>query len=592
MACEIIKQQIIEGKLNPMIKEHLESCESCQNFYDNHLKIEEELLKTYSGKEDFRSNKDTIMRSLKPKRKLKTLLVAALIITTITITFAEEIPLVGDLLRYFSRDAGAEAAVENDYPIQDLVYEKHGYILYVKDLYFDPYIGQYKIAVEKDGEYLRGFSYSVTQGPWERNWQEGRKGNTPWIELTFVTKDVEDLEMSIGIRIDQEEIIFDPIKISNDTIEKYKTIVVECNQTIETEYGELTIDNIEIYPTAMYLNTSYDFVDSIVNFQLTDLKLIDDLGNEYLEDVIHYQIYPEGKQTFRLLGSSYDKNVKWLKLSLSSITLKSVDEIANSAVAELEGFEFYHSGEVTGNSFTINDVNKNGEDIKFAMDVKYLNQSTYPPLLVIWSEGRWLSLEKLQVIEVPLARNKQQQWLPLFILCEWLDMDIKSIGKDFGAFEIEENTDYDTSNFKYSLQQSNNYTREDLEVLFKKYDVDSTVVDLDYVFKVKAIETQWFNPVDLEIISGVLIDELKMSDEAKIKLIEHMKQYYVYYDLNSVDHFINSVLDYGNVGKGGQIWGELSKILYGGSTKDQIIRIGVRGNIEHLIEESYTFEIK
>jgi len=600
MDCKIIKQTILDNPFDSSIEEHIVHCKECRTFYESAIELETQLNETYLGKIEFKSSEKMIMSKIKPKRNIKMLLVAVLLFLTITFTFAEElfvlaeeIPLVGDLLRYFTQDDGAESARENNYPIQDFIFEKEGYKLYVKDFYFDPNSGQFKIALEKDGEYIKGFSYGLSIDNSEMYWRDERNETTPWSDVRLGRTGEKDRNISIGVRINDEEIIFDELIISYDLVKQYTSKVIECNETIETKYGNLTIENIEIYPTAMYINTSYEFDDSVIMFHLMDLKIIDNLGREYVEDTVSEHLNPEGKQRFRMLGTCYnDETVNSLEVVLSSVKIKYIDELANLPEEELEGFQFETTDWSETNLYLIKDVQRTSEDVMFNLEVLESGEMIYPIHLAMYSNDEWIFMDKLDEVNESIPKSEQGDVIPLYLLSEWLDMDIDEIIKIDGKYKVIEQSSKFNEYYMYSARQTKYYTREEVEALLTEYNVDLSDIGLDYVFNVKSIETQWFNQIDLEVISGMSMEELEKSDEGKIKLIEHLKNYYIYYDLSSIDYLFEGVKEYGSLGKGGQVREVLKQVQYGGLSDEEMIRIGVMEVYQHTLDKTFSFDLK
>ena len=582
MECKIVRDNIDLELLSKDVHNHLETCELCSTYYKDHLLIEEGLHETYSDKITFNSRKRDIMNHIRPRKRKKGLLIAALLFLMLTVSFADEIyaiaediPLVGDLMKYFMSNESAEYAKAHDYPMQDLIFEKDGYKLLVNDFYADPYMGQFMMALEKDGELIRGFSYAVIREDMEIFWRDERNENTPWTDVLLFKELDDDIRVNIGIRVDNQEIIFDEIFLSENKINQFAPKIINCNEVIDSEYGSLKIESIEIYPTTMYINTSYDYTEDIMMIHLMDLKLIDNYGKEYIENSISILVNDEQKQRFRIYGSCYyDEDVSSLEIDFSTLKLKISDEVLDVSLEELEGQEFNDIRRYGASRYIFKDVDVDDETIYFNLEVSELSDNAVPLYLTIYQNKQWVMMEREDVIEALLPEDEQYVYMPLFQLCKWFDKDIHYIYDKDGEILIKEWEDKLDPYYEY--RESYYYTREKLLKYIEAFDYDLSRDELDYVLRNKTKETIWINQMDFELISGLPLDELKQSDAGKAKIIDHLaSEYYVYADFDRIDEWIKLIIEHGRIGIGGYLNSEFSEVSYSGSYKEGRIRIGL-----------------
>lgn len=583
MECKVVRDNIDLELLSKDVHNHLETCELCSTYYKDHLLIEEGLHETYSNKITFNSKKRDIMNRIRPRKGKKGLLIAALLFLMLTVSFADEIyaiaediPLVGDLMKYFMSNESAEYAKEHDYPMQDLIFEKDGYKLLVNDFYADPYMGQFMMALEKDGELIRGFSYAVIKEEKEVFWREERNENTPWTDVLLFKEVDEDIRVSIGIRVEEQEIIFDEIFLSKTNINQFAPKIINCNEVIDSEYGTLKIESVEIYPTTMYINTSYDYTEDVMMIHLLDLKLIDNFGKEYIENSISFLVSDEKKQRFRIYGSCYyDEDVSSLEINFSTLKLKIADEVLDVSLEDLEGQEFNDIRRYGASRYVFKDVDVDDETIYFNLKVSELSDNAVPLYLTIYQNNEWVMMEQEDVIETLLPEDEQYAFIPLVQFNKWFNKDIKYFFEKDGMLQINEWIDKLDPYYEY--RESNFYPREKLEKYIDAFDNDVSSEELDYVLRNKTKETIWINQMDFELISGLPLDELKQSDAGKAKIIDHLaSEYYVYYDLGRIDDWIELIIEHGSIGIGGFLNSKLSEVSYSGSYQEEDnIRIGL-----------------
>ena len=600
MECKMIQKRIIEGLYDSDVEKHLESCSECKKLYETNLYLENQLLQTYSGKKETELKSKNNVNTSSSKRRMTFLLVAVFLVASIAITFGdelyiivEEIPLVGELLRYFNQDEGAEIARENNYPIQDFIFEEGEYKLYIKDFYYDSYQGRMKIALEHEGEFIKGFSYCIYYNDNETKWRLERNETTPWSEVPVYIPEEGDLSLRIGVEINGEVIKFDEVEVISELIESYSPEVVHCNEIINTEFGDLIIEDIEIFPTAMYINTSYEFDESVYMFHLMDLMLIDNNGVKYSEDTTSELVDDTKRQRFRIEGTCYDdETIDSLEVSFSSIKIKYFDDLVNLSKDQIIGYEFNTQDGYFNQTYVITNAEVKDDEVKVELEILNERLSNYPLHLAVYSRSGWSIMDKKELKSISLSKNEQEQVLPLYLFNDWLEMDIQQITKSSAGPEAIERVNKSNSFYEFETNQLGHYTRADVEELLRTYNVELPSDELDYVFKVKSIDTKWFNIVDLELISDMSFEELKNSKEGKVKLINHLKDTYEYYTLSTIDFFIDGVEEYGSLGLGGHIEEKLKLVEYSGKSDYETIRIGIFKVVEQERDRGFVYSLK
>ncbi len=573
MDCKIIKEYIDNESNEKDVNEHMKFCSHCKKYYTYHQLLDNKLEETYAANTSFSTNKSQIMNVIKPKKRRKVFLVAALLLILLSTSFAdevytfvEEIPLIGDLLKYFDSDDSVQFAIEHDEPVFEFVLEKEGYTLYIKEMVFDDLSYELKFAIEsKDGAELNYDWRAVFNGHERKSLANRFKSNSPWHDIYNIRNKGESLLFHIEADIDGRTIIFDEIKIDNDELYIYEPKIIETSSSISGYFGELELYKIEIHPHNMYIYFKPTFKNDINYISFDQLELIDNYGHQYKnnqgsfssEEYIRYSV---GKSIY------FDESVSTLELDYNSIDYSKFNEILKTTQTNLDNTTFDYSSVSNYTSFKIKDVAIIDETIDFTIVTSSPRSDWEFPMFSIYNK-KPNQLQRVFGEIVVKPYDEQEQRIIYAQLNKWLDVDLHYIKHTSDGIKIVERED--KSDPYYAYKMITKISRLELIELFRLRDipVPSDAI-LNFIFMEKPVEIVEVSKIQLEIISGVSFEEIVKSDSAKALICDWLSELYIYRTIEDIEDLLSYIDDSSTLGLGGYTQNKYLEARYSGPYLD------------------------
>lgn len=207
---------------------------------------------------------------------------------------AAEMPVVREILTWFTRDQGLQTAVNNDYVLGERVVESNGYKLYLKDVYLDEGNFSIQLALEdKDGKSVKIEEmtlFSRLFGSYLNYRNFFNEQMNPWVEISC-NVDTESLyaehnfyrgqvKLSFNIKHGEKEVKFKNIIFDESELGQAKAKSYEIGETLECG---VVLKEIRNYPSKNSIVVSLDELKRRESYcDLQEIVLEDIKGKSYV----------------------------------------------------------------------------------------------------------------------------------------------------------------------------------------------------------------------------------------------------------------------------------------------------------------------
>jgi len=271
----------------------------------------------------------------------------------ITISLAEELPFIEDIMEYFNRDLEIEHALLLDYPVESHVFEGDGYKLIVKDIMVDKSEVKFKYVILNNLDQLDSnliatvFLEDISDKP---TYSINSDGN-PWSNFEKDVSNINNLEsISVKFQIKKFDTITDLeyLEIDLSHLNEYEEKHVDINKEMKFAHFKLELDSLDIHPMKISLeyeivsNKDYHVESLDANLSTTD-DTFDLLSITSRSDTNVYN------STFKY---SNFKDISTFNYSIESYVVHEIEELSSYN-------DMPYSFDYNGNRFTINVKNRN-----------------------------------------------------------------------------------------------------------------------------------------------------------------------------------------------------------------------------------------
>ncbi len=237
-----------------------------------------------------------------------------------------------NVMEWFKSDKSITKLKENNFKVYDLVTEKDGYKLYMKDMYFDEETFSMKIAVEDEN----GNAFDIQEGDISGNYLSTRFGAVngeniknvdPWYDVegychlrNAFDKDnfyygKAELKFITTVSDGNKTIEFDKVAIKDENISRVKSKDIELDKEYAFNGVKILVHDLKIYPNRMkvWITSKDSDIDSKLMFM--KVKLLDDNGKSYESD--REFLWGENSREIYFNDSIYfDKDIKIEKIEI------------------------------------------------------------------------------------------------------------------------------------------------------------------------------------------------------------------------------------------------------------------------------------
>ncbi len=212
--------------------------------------------------------------------------------------YTANLPIVKDVMKWFKSDENINKVKENKFKVYDLVTEKDGYKLYMKDIYFDEERFSMKIAVEDENgaafnikewnmtsnhigeDYIRFNGESIKNvDPWYDVWNFSYLGSL--FDKNNYNYGKVDIKLKMTVSDGNKTIHFNEVEINEENVIEAKPKVFIINKEYVFDGAKILIEHLKIYPNRMEVKVSSrnSDIDSKVTYM--KMKLTDKNGKVY-----------------------------------------------------------------------------------------------------------------------------------------------------------------------------------------------------------------------------------------------------------------------------------------------------------------------
>lgn len=490
MSCKVAKKWLLSEELltdeqMTWLEDHVDTCDACKALYDDVMI--EELNKLYEPKKiDVTSQ---VMSRVKKKTKWHYAGIAVALLVTIIfnkqiIAFAERVPLIGDLIDYYSEEKSTAYVNEHGFPLYGFEKEVDGYTLVLEDIYQDKKSCDLKLALTKKGESITNYSYRYNSSFNHKVKMKTVDSSDPW-QKVYVSGQFNDISF-FEFKVEDQTIKFpmDDLKIEVPMYEE-KTYQVASNHE-----GFQPI-SLEVHPGYMYLTLNMEGDENNLN----DLALTDENGKRYY--LRSSTLNENNQKVVALTPSIYYEDV-------TTLTVDDFKQDVATPITTFKDTDKYIDFSI-GTAFYTFDLESKvtSWDIELAMLSNHLENPHGFKVSYYDQNG---DVKNLTMPEELIEKQvKIPDFIEISVLAKALDLDYKTLDIKSGLV-IKENY--------LALQRSEdtvNLKKDDLAVLLKSYGIDKNLDELYGTATEKAIAydvlESWFGYKILSITSSEMIFE-------------------------------------------------------------------------------------
>jgi len=281
-----------------------------------------------------------------------------------TRAFTVELPIVEDVMKWFKLDGNIKQIKANKLNVYDLVTEKDGYKLYMKDIYFDEEKIFMKIAVEDESGQafdIQGWEITSNHSGSETRKIKGVtvKNVDPWYNIWVYSylKSMFDehnyyygkaqIKFNINVSDGNKIICFNEVEINEEKVSEARTKVYKLNKEYELDGIKIFIEYLKVYPNRMEVRLRHktDDIDSKLTY--VKMKLTDKNGKVYEKSRSGY--YSRRSKEFQFNESIYfdeDNSIKKIDIEFGHGKVESMNIMEMKYLNHEEAQEFNYNNSV------------------------------------------------------------------------------------------------------------------------------------------------------------------------------------------------------------------------------------------------------